>query len=311
MKRVVSITLFILFISPAFLQSGNSSWKETTKRVNGVEMFWKVKGKGEPIVLVHGGPGLFHDYFLPYMEELTKDYQVVLYDQRGNGRSPVVISPETYNFKLLIEDLEALRKELGFKKFHLLGHSFGGYIAMKYAIEYSKNLKSLILVNSAPAKREFFIKSVQKRAKKITPEDQKRIQQLMKDLNQNSGNIEALNTLLEIMGKVSLHDPKNADEILATMKLNETTGRNMLRINKLQAGLLKNYDISDKISVIQCPTLVMDAESDFMVPESAEFMKSKIKETQVVKLKKCGHYPFAENPKAFFKTLRKFLNHLK
>jgi proline iminopeptidase len=306
MKKIIGFTCVFLLLVIQIGMAGNLEKKEGKAAVNNIKIFYKIMGSGEPVFVLHGGPGMFHDYFLPYMEKLAKQYTLVFYDQRGNGQSLINISVETYTFDLHVKDLEELRKSLGFKKIHLMGHSFGGYLAMRYAIKYSQNLKSLILLNTAPASRELLMKSQMNRISRYTEEERTRIQSMFQKMLANP-EPEALTRMLHLTEKVSLHDPKKIGEIFSRVKFNEETARNLMAINRLQGQLLAAFDIHDQLDKISAPTLIITGESDFMVPESSQAIQKKIKGSRLTTIKKSGHYPFAENPDDFFKAVKEFL----
>ena len=90
--------------------------------VNGNNLFLKVLGQGEPIVFLHGGPGREHRYFLPYMAPLAEKFQLVFYDQTGCGESEAPKNNQ-YSMRDEVENLEALRVQLGFEKINVLGES--------------------------------------------------------------------------------------------------------------------------------------------------------------------------------------------
>ena len=112
---------------------------------NGVMIYYKIIGHGEPLLVVHGGPGASHDYFLPYLLPLARHNRVVFIDERGSGRSQQLENPADYTVENMVEDVEAVRQSLGLGKMSLLGHSYGGVLAQAYALKYQQNLSHLIL----------------------------------------------------------------------------------------------------------------------------------------------------------------------
>lgn len=118
--------------------------------VNGVELFYAEEGSGPPCLLLHGGPGLDHHEFVPWLTPLASTARLIYLDYRGNGRSPR-ISPEQFTTAAVVEDLEALRQSLGFAQMAVLGHSFGGFIALCYALTHPDTVSRLIISCSAPS----------------------------------------------------------------------------------------------------------------------------------------------------------------
>lgn len=118
----------------------------TTVSVRDVSLFVKVVGQGYPLLLMHGGPGLDHISLLPF-RRLADQFTLIFYDHRCNGRSngaPV----ESMTWENLTADADALRQKLGFETWAVLGHSFGGHVALEYALRYPHSLSHLILMDT-------------------------------------------------------------------------------------------------------------------------------------------------------------------
>ena len=124
--------------------------KEFLIPVKGGKIYCHVIGSGEPIVIVHGGPGMEHTYFLPQLNSLANKYRLIFYDQRGSGRSPVDVDPSTMTMDQFVDDLDSIRSFFKMDKMNLMGHSFGGLIAMRYAVKFPDHLNRLILMNTTP-----------------------------------------------------------------------------------------------------------------------------------------------------------------
>jgi len=162
MKMILTISLTIGFFLCG-CESGNIAMEEGYKKVNGVNHFYKIIGKGEAFILLHGGPGMYHDELFPFFLDFAKSNKLIFYDQRGNGKSTMEkIDNTTFTVELMIEDLEELRKEFGIDKLNIIGHSWGGLLAMYYAVKYPDNVKRLILVDAAPVNTELLIKCYEK-----------------------------------------------------------------------------------------------------------------------------------------------------
>lgn len=108
-----------------------------------VRHFVTERGVGEPVIVLHGGWGADYTSVIGMIESHVDDYRFILYDQRGSLRSPAPAN--TIDMGRLLDDLEALRKELGLEKMTLLGHSMGSIPAYSYLIAYPENVKALIL----------------------------------------------------------------------------------------------------------------------------------------------------------------------
>src|SRR5262249_35740971 len=105
-----------------------------------VLIYYKSFGIGPPLVILHGGPGASHDYFLPHLVPLARRNRLVLIDERGSGKSSRLENPAEYTVDTMVEDVEAVRESLHLRKINLLGHSCGGVLAQAYAFKYQQNL---------------------------------------------------------------------------------------------------------------------------------------------------------------------------
>lgn len=118
----------------------------TAMPIRDVRLFVEVVGRGYPLALMHGGPGGDHWTMLPF-RQLTDRFTVIFYNHRCNGRS--VGAPVTsMTWENLTADADVLRQRLGFEKWAVLGHSFGGKVALEYALRYPESLSHLILLDA-------------------------------------------------------------------------------------------------------------------------------------------------------------------
>src|SRR5256884_176769 len=123
---------------------------ETTVELNGVRLYTRRLGQGPPVVVLHGGPGAHHDYLLPQYDHLAEGGRALLYyDQRGGGRSPVPRDVPV-GWREHVADLETLRDHWELDRLTLLGYSWGGLLAVLYALEHPDRIARLALVSSAP-----------------------------------------------------------------------------------------------------------------------------------------------------------------
>jgi len=144
MRNSVLVALF--FISTfSFGQESSFAPAEDHK------IYYQTFGDGEPIVIINGGPGMNSNGFAGIAQSIADKfgYQTIIYDQRGTGKSKLEsINEESVTMDLMVADLEALRKHLGFKGWVVMGHSFGGMLASYYATQYPESIGKLILSSS-------------------------------------------------------------------------------------------------------------------------------------------------------------------
>ncbi len=157
-------------LAAALIANAAPAAAETGKAIDlpsGASIYFETHGAGRPLLAIHGG--LDHTYFRPWLDPLAKNFQLVLPDVRGNGRSQELPEAE-YTHEKMIADFDALRTALGFREWAVLGHSYGGYLAQLCALKYPDTVSYLVLVGTSPARRQLGNKEgVQLAGPKMTP----------------------------------------------------------------------------------------------------------------------------------------------
>jgi pimeloyl-ACP methyl ester carboxylesterase len=115
-------------------------------RVNGLRLHYQTSGQGAQLIIIHGFTGNSAGYYLTIVPLLARDFNVVTYDLRGHGKSDM--PPRGYTSEHMAADLHALMDHVGFDRAHLMGHSFGGEVALQYAAAHPDRVRSLILADT-------------------------------------------------------------------------------------------------------------------------------------------------------------------
>ena len=179
--KLLRLTLALLLAAavtvPAAAQSAVYPQQEGFVDAHGVLIYYVTFGNGPPLVVLHGGPGASHDYFLPWLLPLARTHRLIFIDERGSGRSQRLQDTSLYTVEGDVEDIEAVRVALHLGKISLLGHSCGGVLAQAYALKYQQNLSHLILNSTFASTREMNV--VLAREKAAMPADKlKRLNEL-------------------------------------------------------------------------------------------------------------------------------------
>jgi proline iminopeptidase len=274
--------------------SGNASQKGVELMamayLNGTELFYVEVGEGLPCLVMHGGPGFDHSALHPWLDPLGEQMHLIYYDHRGNGRSgrPPL---DTFTYEQLCSDAEALREHLGFEKIAVLGYSFGGGVALEYALRYPEHLSHLILLDTGPGgngDRGEEIEAIARR-KGATQEQ-------MDALAASPSTEAEFRQWLKLVEPLFFHtyDADLAERVL---------GRTILSVEAGDAGdaISEGWDLTPCLGEISTPTLILVGEDDFICPPSrAKIMHERIPNSELVIFKKSGHFTHVEEPEAFF-----------
>ena len=298
-----SVTVLILLLNFA----ATAQQFEGRKKLNGTDLFLSIQGKGEPVVVIHGGPGLNHHYFKPHLNALEKKFKVVYYDQRASGSSSIP-SPDSISSKFFVDDLEAIRKELNIKKLNLLPHSWGAVVAVRYALTYPDRVNKIILSNPALLSREFDSEVRAMMKKRMSKEDS--TQQAAIFASADLMDSKKYDKLMHISFRTSAYDKLN----MSKLDLNIPT--NFMTANKaLFGGLMKDpvaqANLYDSLKSFRFPVLILYGEAD-IVPEAAiKKLKQNLPNAEFVVFKKSGHFPFVEETEKFTAVVTDFLKRKK
>lgn len=314
MKRLFDIclqrallTIALLACTCVAVATDKLKVEEGTKQINGVTMYYKIIGTGEPIVVVHGGPGLDHSYFLPQMERLAKNYKLIFYDQRASGRSSAPKDSTGMTLAKFVEDLEGIRQAFGLEKMNLMAHSWGGLVAMHYALAHGDRLKSLLLINSVSANSADAEIADQNLKSRFTRQDSLERARIMQSLAFQKRETKALAEFFKVVFRPSFYDRKLASKLQLAFQPDYVKKSAMLYHLSRDVA---TYDLYPQLATLKTPTLILHGEADLLPVEAARKLNRTIKDSELVLLKYCGHFPFIEAPQDFVVNVKSFLNRL-
>ena len=275
------------------------------KKINGMDIYCKVIGSGEPLLIVHGGPGLSHEYLFPPFNTLADNYKLIFYDQRGCGKSQAFNIGDTTTINTMVEDLEALRKEFLLDKLNLVGQSWGAVISLNYTLKYPANVKKLLLLEPAPGSGEYLDQIQKMIVKRLTEDQMKKLSQISQspELRTNS---ELFKEFMNIRMKTYYYDTTFAEDKKFDYFDNEMVTKFFASSAKFGPYLL-NFNLYEQMKYISCPTLIIHGDYDVIPNESIERMAKEIKNSELHIIKKCGHFVHIEKPEEYFSTIISFL----
>jgi proline iminopeptidase len=301
MKKLFKSLPLVFLLFQVVLAQNNYSKGELVK-INGAKLFVKTMGSGEPIVMVHDGPGFNYLYFLPQFKELAKHYMLIFYDQRASGKSSADVDSNSITMDNFVKDLEGIRKLFGLKKMNLFGHSWGGLIAMNYAIKYPQNLRALILSNTTPAKASLRNKIYYILSSRSTKEEGNELRKITSSNGYKEKDPKVMENFYKLLFAPAFYNKKYVDSLNIILPPDNEKKNNLLSLLPLF-----DYDINFQLQFVKCPTLIITGDYDIMPPEANEEIHKDIKSSKLVTLKHCGHFPFVEDKKEYFAVLENFL----
>jgi proline iminopeptidase len=287
---------------------------------NGVLIYYTTFGRGEPLVIVHGGPGASHDYFLPYLLPLARTNKLVFIDERGSGRSEKLEDVKQYTVENMADDVEAVRVALNLGKISLLGHSYGGVLAEAYALKYPEHLSHLVLASTFASTKE--MNQVLQRIKNRMPPDKLALTNAFEKAGlfgkgaawERGRYPSQYATLAWGDGYFPRLYGARPDPNYDPQAQNTSTAWDLYREmwgshgEFVIDGNLASVEYLDKLLTIKVPTLILAGDHDECDPSLAKEMNAKIKGSKLVILPNSGHMAFVDQPNLWNKSVADFVN---
>ena len=267
------------------------------------------------LLFLHGGPGASHDYMLPQMLALADEYRLIFYDQRGGGRSRSDDrSPITWNTH--VTDLAALVRELSLEPLTLVGYSWGGLLALLYSIAAAGGFRDegivftadapapaparMVLLCPAPATSAYRAQFSEELARRQrAPWIAEERAAIAASGVRERDPVAYAKRIFELGVAGYFADPARAREL--------TPFRVIARVQQSVWESLAGYDITDKLALVEAPTLVLHGAHDAIPLGSSELIASALPNGALVVLDESAHVPYVEGQDAFFVAVRDFL----
>ena len=281
-------------------------------RIRGTEIYFDVDGAGlvpdgermvqrPTLFLLHGGPGGDHVGFKSTVGRLVDVAQLVYVDHRGSGRS-AASDPSTYTLDENIDDVDALRDYLGLDSICLLGSSYGGMVAQGYAIRYPDRVSNLVLCATAPSYR--FLEDAKRIvAERGTPEQQAVCETLW------NGSFESLEQVREYYQAMGPMYSVTYDAQKSAESWSRGT-RNFEQLNMGFSDFLRDFDYTEQLGSIACPTLVLAGAQDWICPPNhSRDIAERVPRAHLKVFSKSAHNIAGDEPEEFLAAVRGFLTY--
>jgi proline iminopeptidase len=270
--------------------------------IRDVSLFVKIMGHGPPLVLMHGGPGLDHTT-LDALEPLAAHFTLIFYDHRANGRSTG--ATESMTFDNLVADAESLRETLGFDRWSVAGHSFGGHVALEYALRHPERVSSLLLLDTAADAHWY-----QESAPAI--------------LEKRGWSPKAVHAARRFFnGELAVHEVRSAVmqfffayfytiRVRDVPRMIASAFKLKLRPDAIVQGfsvVLKHWSVMDQLGDIHVPTLVLGGREDFLFPpEHQAILADRIPNSRLEVIEHAGHNAHAEQARRVLPIIAEFVS---
>jgi len=281
--------------------------EEGSVEVDGYRVWYRrVGGVGVPLLTLHGGPGAGHDY-LESLEALAADREVVFYDQLGCGRSDRPDDPSLWRMERFVSEVDAVRRALGLERVHLLGQSWGGWLAIEYMLSRPRAVLGLVLASTSASISQFV--SEAERLKAVLPS-------------------EVYETLRRYERAGELHHPDYEEAVMEFYRRHlcrlDPWPESLVRtVENLEGnpvyetmngpneffviGNLKDWDRTGRLGEIGVPTLVTVGRYDEITPACAETIHRGIPGSEMRIFEQSAHVAHLEETEAYVEAVAGFL----
>ncbi len=274
--------------------------------IDGADLFYRTMGQGPPILVLHGGPSIGHEYLVDGLRPLADRYRLIFFDQRGIGRSTGSADSSRLTVSRYLDDIESMRLTLAGEPVVVLGHSWGGALALSYAIDRPEAVRALVLVDPTEPGSRFRARRDENLARATTAVDSTELARLFASDGYAAGDPEVVEDIYRTIYRPWLGDRSAVVRFHFGLDLEAALrGRAVgARVVASDAGLARWADLERLI----VPTLIVHGEEDPIPVEMARRLASQIDGARLEVLEGVGHFPMIERPERLRAILRDYLD---
>jgi proline iminopeptidase len=278
--------------------------------VDHAHLYYREVGRGQPMIVLHGGPDFDHRYLLPELDRLADSFHLIYYDQRGRGLSRAHVRPDEVSLQSEITDLDAVRVHFQLEAVAVLGHSWGGVLALEYALRHPQHVSHLLLMNTAPVSHADLVMFQQARLCDAA-EDMRQLRILAATAAYQAGDLQADAAYYRVHFRAAIRDAEQLEQVVTRLRANQTPD-GILKARAIeqrlyeQTWLRHDYNLLPKLAQLGMPALVVHGEDDFIPVACAVHIAQALPEARLIVLPGCGHFSYLECPEAAHQTVRDF-----
>lgn len=272
---------------------------------DGFDLHYESVGGGEPLLLLAGGPGLSVEYLRPVAEALADRHRCIMLHPRGTGRSPLpVLDETTVNMAASVADVEALREALGLEDWAVLGHSFGGMWAMAYAAAFPRRIRRLALAAPGGMDLGFFAYFLDNILARLTSWERETYAYWTDPIRVEADPDCARHEQAGIIAPAFFWSRDPVPAYVHGLRGWLAPRVEALMLQSLSEG---GYGVREAMGTFTAPTLIVQGRQDPLGDGLAWQTYSTFPNAVLTFIDRCGHYPWQEQPKAFYAAVRAFL----
>ncbi len=261
--------------------------KEHLVDIGDTHLFVAERGSGYPLIILHGGPGLDHHEFGDYLDPLCDQFRLILVDQRAQGKSDTC--PEsTWTLEQMAKDIVLIAGALNLKKYAVLGHSYGAFVALQNAVDFPGHAAQTIVSGGIPSAR--FLAVVQENLQKLEPTQVEFAELIHDQMPFHFGN--------PLDPRLAEYEERTKNTIYAPAMLRHFSQNDYGSI-----------EVEDRLQNVTQPVLVCTGKMDRVcIVAAAEAMAKGLPHNDLVIFEHSGHMTFVEENEKYLKVVREFLN---
>ncbi len=304
----VPVRIFLLIILFSSCCSTYAQYKHDSLKINNGYIHYYIKGKGDPVVLLQGGPG-FSSYYMRSIADSLNDNLCVLIDFEGTGRSQnrkpdtSWVSPEK-----IVADIELVRQKLSIDKWTVIGHSYGTHFGLLYSCKYPLVVKKIILLAFIGTNNLFQRYASDNINSRLSETDIEGLEKIGKDTLLNSFDKEFKTQSLLL--KAYFFDRSKVVPFLQSVPNEESAFyyNDLFNYTYWENSNFWKWDISKKSLALEKPIIIIQGRQDFVNDGNQTLFNSKAKNSTLFYIEQSGHFTWLEKPSKFFSIMRKSLD---
>lgn len=280
---------------------------------DGARLFYRVVGSsGDTIIAVHGGPGVDLESIAGDFVPLAEHHVVVFYDQRGAGRSTLPEDRSTLNAEQQIRDLDAVRNHFGLASVALVAHSYGPLLAATYALAHPDAVRRMVLFNPVPPYLDDFWTrfgaAVSERLDSAQAARMSEVARRLADPGEDAR--QACREYWEIGLIPRLSEQARSRSLLRSDLCASDPEGIRFGLTVTNAAVMASYgawDLRDRLSSLQVPTLVVHGEEDAIPMDMVEAWVRALPDAHLLRVPRAAHFSYAERPELVWPEVERFL----